>query len=72
MIANDSFEPESGIEKIRKGEADMISFGRLYISNPDLAERIIKGQEVNKNWDVKTFYGCQHGEKGYTDYQFYK
>ena len=37
----------NGIEKIRNGEADMINFGRLYISNPDLAERIIKECPVN-------------------------
>ena len=50
----------------------MISFGRLYVSNPDLAERILKGQEPNKNWVFATFYGHQHGAKGYTDYPFYE
>lgn len=43
LIANDSFNAEKGIKAIRQGWADMVSFGRLYISNPDLAERLIKG-----------------------------
>ena len=37
LIGNDSFEPESGLNYIREGSVDMISFGRLYVSNPDLA-----------------------------------
>ena len=35
----------------------MVSFGRLYVSNPDLAERIVNGWEVNSEWDSKTFFG---------------
>jgi 2,4-dienoyl-CoA reductase-like NADH-dependent reductase (Old Yellow Enzyme family) len=46
----------------------LISFGRFYIANPDLAERIIKKQVLNDKWDMKTFYGFQHGAKGYNDY----
>ena len=72
MIANDSFTPETGLEKIRNEEADMISFGRLYISNPDLAERIIKKYPVNSNWNTKTFYGSEWGANGYTDYEPYQ
>lgn len=47
IIGNDSFTPETGIGKIRAGFCDAISFGRLYISNPDLAERIMNGWKVN-------------------------
>ena len=57
IIGNDSFTPETGLAKIRSGECDAISFGRLYISNPDLAERILNGWEVNRNWNPKTFSG---------------
>ncbi len=49
----------------------MVSFGKLYISNPDLAERICKGLKLNEKWDFTTFYGYQLGAKGYTDYPFY-
>ena len=50
----------------------MISFGRLYISNPDLAERIINNKIVNYRWNAETFYGYHHGAKGYTDYERFK
>lgn len=48
----------------------MISFGQLYVGNPDLAERIINGWEINKKLDKSTFYG-NHGAKGFTDYPSY-
>lgn len=66
IIANDSFTPESGIALIRNGDADMVSFGRLYINNADLAERIINGIEPNTKWSYATFSGYQHGATGYT------
>jgi 2,4-dienoyl-CoA reductase-like NADH-dependent reductase (Old Yellow Enzyme family) len=62
----------TGLEKIRSGSCDAVSFGKLYISNPDLAERIIHGWEINKKWDLATFYGPTHGSKGYIDYPFYE
>lgn len=53
----------------------MASFGRLYVSNPDLAERIIKNQGINTNFDYQTLFrganGENFGEKGYTDYPFF-
>jgi len=48
----------------------MISFGRLYISNPDLAERLVQNQKLNHKYDQKTFYGNLKPE-GYVDYPFY-
>jgi N-ethylmaleimide reductase len=52
-------------EAISNGQADAIAFGRLYISNPDLPERLKIGAELNK-YNRATFYGGS--EKGYTDY----
>lgn len=72
IAANDSFTPESGLAKIRSGNADMVSFGRLYIANPDLATRVINDHPVNSNWDVSTFYGEHHGDKGFVDYPAFK
>jgi len=72
IIANDSFNEVTGLAKIREGSCDAVSFGRLYISNPDLAERILNGWPINSNWDVKTFYDHRNGEKGLTDYPFYQ
>ncbi|MDR2852900.1 MAG: alkene reductase [Burkholderiaceae bacterium] len=45
--------------------ADLISFGRPFISNPDLVRRLRENAPLNPG-DSKTFYGG--GEKGYTDY----
>ena len=72
IIANDSFNAEKGINAIRNNWADLVSFGRLYISNPDLAERLIEGKQINDKWEFATFYGFQHGAKGYTDYPRYE
>jgi N-ethylmaleimide reductase len=45
----------------------MISFGALFIANPDLPKRFELNAELNQG-DRSTFYGG--GEKGYTDYAF--
>ena len=62
---------ERGLEFLKNGWADMISFGRLYISNPDLAERLTKNQQVSTKVDFKTFFS-PFNPKGYTDYPFYE
>lgn len=73
MFANYGFNPESGLKKIQSGSCDGVSFGKLYISNPDLAERIIKGHPLNTNLDFTSLYGLLLSDKskGYTDYPFY-
>ena len=45
--------------------ADLVSFGRPYIANPDLVERLRRGGPFNEG-DRGTYYGG--GAKGYTDY----
>ena len=72
FVANNSFTPTTGLEKIRSGNADMISFGKLYIVNPDLAERVIAGNPIEEKWDMKLFYGHELGAKGYIDYPTYQ
>ncbi|GAA5812737.1 hypothetical protein MFLAVUS_006195 [Mucor flavus] len=47
---------------------DLIAFGRAFIANPDLPERLRNGWELNK-YDRTTFYN--HDAVGYTDYPFY-
>ena len=48
-----------------EGRADMVAFGRDFISNPDLVERLRQGAPLNA-WQRETFYGG--GAEGYTDY----
>ena len=70
FFANTEYGAKDGAEALESGLADAIVFGRLYISNPDLAERLINNQELNPELDFKTLYGG--GPKGYTDYPTYK
>ena len=65
LVINCSFDLESGNRIIEEGLADAVAFGKPFISNPDLVERI---QENVKwaPWDESTFY--TPGVKGYTDY----
>ena len=53
------------IEAIASGRADMVAFGRPFIANPDLVERLRLDAPLNE-LDRATLYGG--GEKGYTDY----
>ncbi|KAI8350129.1 hypothetical protein BD560DRAFT_376506 [Blakeslea trispora] len=48
--------------------SNLVAFGRAFIANPDLPERIRNGWELNK-YDRFTFY--THDAVGYTDYPFY-
>ena len=50
---------------LRDGVADAFAFGKDYISNPDLVERLRNGSELNPP-DPSSFYGG--GAKGYIDY----
>ena len=67
IIAADGFTADTAIEYLKNGWADAIAFGRNFISNPDLPQRIKTDAELNP-YDRNTFYGGD--EKGYTDYPF--
>jgi N-ethylmaleimide reductase len=51
--------------EINNGDADLIAFGRAFLANPDLEQRIINGAALNAP-DFTTLY--TPGAKGYTDY----
>ena len=65
IILNDSYTLGSAQKALDDGEADAISFGRPYISNPDLVEKFGDGRDLVKP-DFKTLY--TPGPAGYTDY----
>lgn len=65
IIAAGGFEPDSAEAVIEKGDADLVAFGRHFISNPDLPERIRLGLPLSP-YDRATFY--TRGPKGYIDY----
>jgi N-ethylmaleimide reductase len=64
-LANNSYTFARGCAAIREGHADMISFGRSFIANPDLVDRYARGLALNAV-DPATIYAT--GEVGYTDY----
>jgi N-ethylmaleimide reductase len=68
IIANGGFEPDSAAAAIEQGDADAISFGRYFVSNPDLPRRIREGLPLAA-YDRDTFYTFE--AKGYIDYPFY-
>jgi N-ethylmaleimide reductase len=65
LMINNGFTLETANAVIEKGLADLVSFGKLFISNPDLVERFRLGAPLN-DWDTITFYSA--GPKGYIDY----
>jgi 2,4-dienoyl-CoA reductase-like NADH-dependent reductase (Old Yellow Enzyme family) len=67
FIRNEALTPESAEDLLQKGEADAVSFGKIYIANPDLPERIRANAPLNEG-DPSTF--IMGTEKGYTDYPF--
>jgi N-ethylmaleimide reductase len=67
LILNSDYTADSADADVASGKCDAVSFGRPYISNPDLDQRIRLGAEWAPNVDVpKSWY--LPGEKGYIDY----
>ena len=56
VVANHGYDEITGKKAIELEQADMVSFGRLYISNPDLAERLINGWPIAKTVDLRTTF----------------
>jgi len=69
IIAAGGFEPGTAEEVVENGDADLIAFGRHFLSNPDLPKRIQFGLPLNA-YDRSTFYTFD--AHGYTDYPFYE
>jgi N-ethylmaleimide reductase len=65
VMANGGYNRETGEQELAKGIAKMISYGALFLANPDLPKRFELNAELNQP-DRATMYGG--GEKGYTDY----
>lgn len=65
LIANNGYDRERGNAAIAAGNADLIAFGKPFISNPDLVERFRLGLAPVEA-EPTTFY--QGGQRGYTDY----
>jgi 2,4-dienoyl-CoA reductase-like NADH-dependent reductase (Old Yellow Enzyme family) len=64
-IANERFTFESASQALAAGEADAVAFGKLFIANPDLPQRLQRNAALNEP-DMSGFYAG--GPKGYVDY----
>ena len=65
LMINNGFDRESGNKVIAEGDADLVAYGKLFISNPDLPERF-KNNWPLADYDKDTFYTT--GTEGYIDY----
>jgi N-ethylmaleimide reductase len=64
-IVNNGYTGEMAAEAVASGNADMVAFGRPFLANPDLVERLRTGATLN---DVDWDHAFGGGERGYTDY----
>nr|WP_210302420.1 alkene reductase [Rhodoblastus sphagnicola] len=67
-IANNGYDREMALAAVETGAADLVAFGRPFISNPDLVERLRRGAPLAEI-DFATLYGGDF--HGYTDYPAY-
>ncbi|RJG47353.1 alkene reductase [Mesorhizobium sp. DCY119] len=64
-VANNGYDLELAKSRLAEGKADLFAFGRPFIANPDLVERLTAGAPL-ANFEQATLYGG--GAAGYTDY----
>ncbi len=64
-MVNNGYQRQMAIDAIASGTADLVAFGRPFISNPDLVRRLREDAPLNP-LDPATLYGG--GAQGYTDY----
>jgi N-ethylmaleimide reductase len=65
LILNENYDASTGAAALASGAADAIAYGRPFLANPDLVERVRRNERLNAP-DFKTFY--TEGAKGYIDY----
>ena len=68
-MANNGYDRDLATSAVGTGEADLVAFGRPFIANPDLVERLSQNAGLNE-LDRDTLYGG--GARGYTDYPEHK
>lgn len=69
LMANCGYTQGSAEEAIASGHADLVAFGRPFLSNPDLVERFANGWDLNPPADVTTWSAPT--AEGYTDFPFH-
>lgn len=69
VVAAGGFDAAGADAVLTKGDADLVAFGRHFLANPDLPERLYRNLPLNP-YDRTTFY--YGGTKGYADYPAYR
>ncbi len=64
-MINNGYARADGMDAVASGRADLLAYGRLFISNPDLVRRLREGASLNALQAEKLYGG---GGEGYTDY----
>ena len=67
-MVNNGYDRASAMQAVTSGYADIIAFGKPFISNPDLVRRLHDKLPLAA-WDEESFYGGD--AQGYTDYPRY-
>ena len=71
IIGNCGYTQELAEQRIQDGDAELIAFGRPYITNPDLVERFANDLPLAEDADPSTWYGVS-GAAAYSDYPSYE
>ena len=70
IILSGGYDKERAEADIESGLGDLVAFGRPFINNPDLVERLKNNWPLSEDLKMDLFYSAD--EKGYTDYPLYK
>lgn len=70
IILSGGYDKQRAIVDIENGLGDLVAFGRPFINNPDLVDRLKNNWPLSTDLNMDLFYTAD--EKGYTDYPFYK
>jgi N-ethylmaleimide reductase len=70
LMGNSGYTRETAEAAVRQHHADLISFGRPFISNPDLVERFMNDWPLDPPADMKVWYSFY--KVGYTDFPRYE
>ncbi len=65
-MVNNGYDRAMAIDAVASGRADLVSFGRAFLANPDLVARLQQDAPLNPMMDTSTIYGG--GAHGYIDY----
>jgi 2,4-dienoyl-CoA reductase-like NADH-dependent reductase (Old Yellow Enzyme family) len=69
LIGAVGYTKETAVERLEEGNADLIAFGRPFMSNPDLTYRFEKDLPLADTADYAHWWGWQLNEEGFTTYQ---